>query len=250
MGTACKKNELKEEEKEKICDVENPLTDLLWLKEITDGFELDTKVWGYAMRARIYQCTYKDGIGFLLEMCVGCSNNPFYPEYSFRNCEGVVLCEEGRRYSEENNCTEFNIDFQNKKLIWDGQPDPPITVDNLYDKSLPVIQKCVQGKWELYKLWDGDYLYYNNTFVDISENRVVISGDDMNYTFSYSWKKMEVHTPPQPGMPNSYTTFVMWNDEQNRGEWSFYELQKDFLFVNKYDRSGVYTLKRIRNYFY
>jgi len=34
--------------------------------------------------------------------------------YSFRNCEGVVLCSEG-------NCSELNIDFAGKKLIWEKE---------------------------------------------------------------------------------------------------------------------------------
>ena len=95
------------------CNVENPLTDLPWLKELIDGFEKDAEA-GYKHHVRIYQCTYKDGIGFLLEPCVGCPD----AGYSFRNCEGVTLCGEGGLLGGDN-CSEFNIDFENKKLIWE-----------------------------------------------------------------------------------------------------------------------------------
>jgi len=220
------------------CDVDNPLTDLPWLKNIIDGFEKDVEA-GDLLHARIYQCNYnKSEVGFLLEPCVDCSDGGS----TLMSCKGESLCAIGGFAG--STCPEFNIDFEHKKLIWEIQPDPPIDVDSLYKQPLSVIKKCVLGKWELHKMWDGTSHYYFNTFVDISDNTVVVSGDDVNYSFSYSWKQMEVY-PPYPNM-SSYTTFVMWNDEQNKGEWSFYNLQYDFLDVNKYDQSGVYTLIRIR----
>ena len=110
----CKeKEETQEKLKEKVCNVENPVTDLPWLKEIIDGFENFAETMKHNTHAKIYQCDYKDGIGFLLEMCAECSN----ARYSFRNCEGVVLCREG--FIGQNNCSELNIDFANKKLIWE-----------------------------------------------------------------------------------------------------------------------------------
>jgi len=90
------------------CDFDNPLTDLQWLKDLTAGHE-------NSVEARIYQCSYTDGIGFLLEMCVGCPDFG----YSFRNCEGEVLCY-GGGLSGEDSCPEFEIDTQNKKLIWEN----------------------------------------------------------------------------------------------------------------------------------
>ena len=110
MGAACKENE----EKGKTPDFENPLTDLPWLKGIVDEFEKDAEAMGYNSHARIYQCAYRDGIGFLLEMCVDCPD----AGYSFRSCEGVVLCG-GGGHSGEDNCSEFDIDIENKKLIWE-----------------------------------------------------------------------------------------------------------------------------------
>ena len=68
------------------CEFDNPLTDLPWLKEIIDEFENEAKTLGYNSYARIYQCNYKNGTGFLLQMCEECL-------YVFRNCEGTVLCD-------------------------------------------------------------------------------------------------------------------------------------------------------------
>ena len=220
----------KNDPKEQVCNFDNPLTDLPWLKAIVGEIQEVNP-----LSATIYQCNYGNGeIGFLIDRDY---MKPFY------NCKGEVLCIMDGIAGET--CSELNIDFENKKLIWEMQPDPPLSVDNLYAQPLPIIQKCVQGKWKLHKIWDGTNHFYSNTFVDISENMVIVSGDEnINYTFSYIWKEMEV-SPPYPNMP-SYTTFVMWNDEQNKGEWSFYNLLNDFLEVNKYDQSGVYTLIRIR----
>ncbi len=94
-----------------VCNVDNPLTDLPWLKEILDGIEKNAES-GHKQHARIYQCTYRDGTGFLLEMCVDCPD----AGYSFRNCEGLILCG-GGGIDGKDNCSEFSIDFENKKLI-------------------------------------------------------------------------------------------------------------------------------------
>jgi hypothetical protein len=95
------------------------LTDLPWLKEIVDGLEADSAA-GYPQHAKIYQCTYKDGIGFLLELCVGC---PDYG-YDFRNRKGESLCIMWGLAGDL--CAEFNIDFENKTLIYEIQNAPTI----------------------------------------------------------------------------------------------------------------------------
>ena len=95
------------------CNFDKPLTDLPWLKEIIDEFEKEKERLGYNRHARIYQCSYNEGIGFLVEMCVGCSN----AAYSFRDCEGMFLC--GGGPLGEAICSQLNIDFENKVLIWE-----------------------------------------------------------------------------------------------------------------------------------
>ena len=90
------------------CEFENPLTDLPWLKDLINGWKQN------GWNSKIYQCTYKDGIGFLLEPCVGCPD----AGYSFVNCEGIVLCGGGGLLGKDN-CSEFDIDFESKTLIWE-----------------------------------------------------------------------------------------------------------------------------------
>ena len=92
----------------KPCNVDNPLTDLPWLKDLTDNAQQN------GWYSRIYQCTYKDGICFLVEPCEKCRD----AGYSFLNCKGKVLCG-GGGISGKDNCSKFNIDFENRKLIWE-----------------------------------------------------------------------------------------------------------------------------------
>jgi hypothetical protein len=94
------------------CEFENPLTDLPWLKEIVDELEKDAEA-GYKQHARIYQCCYKEGIGFLFELCVDC------PDFGYwlKNCEGESLCVMWGHAGDPG--TEFGVDFENKELIWE-----------------------------------------------------------------------------------------------------------------------------------
>ena len=218
--------------------LDNSFLDMPWFKEKVEESRA-LIVAGYPLlHERIYQCTYRDGIGFMLEFCVDCPDAGF----TFVNANGVEIC-----YSNGwvDTCKEFTIDLEGKKIIWEIQPDPPLTIENFYEQPLSMINKCVQGKWKLHKLWDGLDHYYFETFVEISEKGVTVSGSEgLNFTFTYGWKNMEV-SPPYPDM-NSYTTYVMWNDKQNKGEWSFYSLRGDMLVVNMFN-SGAYTLIRIRD---
>jgi len=98
---------------EKVCDVENPLKDLPWLKEIVDRLIEEDKTSFFKPHARIFQCNYIEGTGFLLEMNVASPDGGYY----FRNCEGEHLCFVGGVAGFS--CKEFDIDFKNIKLIYE-----------------------------------------------------------------------------------------------------------------------------------
>jgi hypothetical protein len=90
------------------------LTDLPWLKEIVDGLEASSAA-GYSQHVKIYQCTYRDGIGFWLELCVGCPD----ASSGLRSYEGKPLCSWGG-FTGGDPCVElFDIDFENKTLIYE-----------------------------------------------------------------------------------------------------------------------------------
>ena len=98
------------------CEFDNPLTDLPWLKDIIAEFEKEAEA-GNEVYAKIYQCTYKDGTGFLIEPRVGCPN----VGYVLTSCEGNSLCLIGGLLGDV--CTEYRVDFENKKLIWEMDTD-------------------------------------------------------------------------------------------------------------------------------
>jgi len=103
-------------------------------------------------------------------------------------------------------------------------------IEDLYAQPLPVIQKCVLGKWKWIAYSTYGYIglwYPSNTFINITNDSVVVTGGDgLNRTFSYSWDKRETLAKLA-----NYTTYVMWNNEQNTGEWFFDKIRNDSLFV-------------------
>jgi hypothetical protein len=117
MGVGgCEKKEPTTEPTENVCDIENPLTDLDWLRNIVNNIEENHNA-GFLPNARIYQCTYdSDKTGFLIEPCADCPD----AGYGFWSCKGELLCGGGNE-SGEDTCGEFNIDFANKVLIYELQ---------------------------------------------------------------------------------------------------------------------------------
>ena len=208
----------------KICNVDNPLTDLPWLKAIVDGFEEEAEP--IYKHARIYRCNYKGGTGFLLEMCVGCPDDG----YTLVNCEGESLCVWEFAGSP---CSELNIDFENKKLIWEKIINTAnidfSNIEDLHAQPLPVIKKCLHGKWKVFMVcrWGIlGILHPTNTFVnidtqnntvEITENKgnpfLTIMNGAMTGTFSCSWKEEEVYSPGVDRRPPCYSTYVMQFDE-------------------------------------
>ena len=83
----------------KVCDVDNPLTDLTWLKEIVDSGQY----------CKIHQCTYNDTIGFILSVEDG------FGRYILVDCEGKRVCFKGDMGGD---CWKINIDFESRKLLW------------------------------------------------------------------------------------------------------------------------------------
>ena len=98
--------------KDKACEFNNPLNDLPWLKEIVAELEKDAEA-GNKQHARIYQCTYRDGIGFLMEMCVDCPD----AGCTLKSCKGTSLCIFGGFAG--STCQEYNIDSESVVLIFE-----------------------------------------------------------------------------------------------------------------------------------
>jgi len=113
----CPCTTLKNVTKEKVCDIDNPLTDLPWLKEYIDGREYDKKVFKQKeqkspYQVSIYLCSYKDGIGFLIDQSRISSLYPY-----LKDCKGRYIThgEQNIQYI----CEEWGIDYENKQLIFE-----------------------------------------------------------------------------------------------------------------------------------
>jgi len=122
---------------------------------------------------------------------------------SFSSCE------------KKDNINMSNIDFSN--------------IENLHAQPLPVIQKCVEGKWKCTSHTWGflGQLYPANTLINIANDSITVTGDNnFSKKFSYSWIKKEVQLNN-----NAAITYIMWSDEQSGFEWFFDKIQNDTLWV-------------------
>ncbi|MDH6358393.1 hypothetical protein [Parabacteroides sp. PF5-9] len=100
-------------------------------------------------------------------------------------------------------------------------------IENLYTQPLPVIQKCVQGKWKWFVTYGGvvGESYHDNTFVDIYEDYCVITSDNGEQrTFNYRWKKIYAEQYKRKA-------WVIWDTDINREAWCFSSIKNDTIGV-------------------
>ena len=123
----------------------------------------------------------------------------------------ILLVLAGSFSSCKNDSDLSNIDFSN--------------IENLHAQPLPVIQKCVEGKWKCVEVDTWGFLGVVrpiNTFVNIMKDSVDVTGDEnglnQGSSFSYRWQKEETL--------RGYTTYVMGNNK-----WFFDNIRNDTLRV-------------------
>jgi hypothetical protein len=105
-GFSCHKEEV---EGAGACDFDHPLTDLPWLKALTDE-RMDS---ADPSRMEIYQCTYQNGkIGFIVNPCMEC----FVLWQNLYSCEGELLLTTGNLLMEE------AWQIRDQELIWQYPP--------------------------------------------------------------------------------------------------------------------------------
>ena len=134
----------------------------------------------------------------------------------------LVLVLAGSFSSCENDINMSKIDFSN--------------IENLDKQPLPVIQKCVEGKWKWYVQYGGvvGISSSESTFVDIQKNRVIIDYDDgSQHTFNFTWKMYTF-----VNMRTKYTRWVIWDNESNQGIWYFNTIKNDTLSVGSVPPRG------------
>jgi len=99
-------------------------------------------------------------------------------------------------------------------------------IENLYAQPLPVIQKCVEGKWKWYVSYGGlaGANYSDNTFINIKEDNYVIDYEDGSQrTWYFKWEKYNVTGIGQ--------TYVMWDEKRNEAGWYFVSIKNDTLMA-------------------
>jgi len=123
-------------------------------------------------------------------------------------------------------CKDDNIDMS--KIDFSN-------IENLYTQPLPVIQRCVEGKWQWTEYSTCGFVglwHLTHTFVDITKDSVIVTQDgydalDLDSRFSYSWEKKKTNS--------DYTTYVLLSDTQNKAVpisgWYFDKILNDTLYV-------------------
>jgi hypothetical protein len=113
----------KDDEIKEFCVLDNPLEDLVWLKEIKTNLEQSTS----ANKSEIYEYSYKKQKVFWVDTCVDCTDNLI----TVYNCTGNKMCEFGG-IAGVNTCLDFTSEATNKKLLWKNY-DQAIVNKGLYD---------------------------------------------------------------------------------------------------------------------
>jgi hypothetical protein len=75
------------------------------------------------------------------------------------------------------------------------------TIEDLYNQPLPIIQKCIQGKWIWYVSYGGatGIHYPEDTYVNFEDAYCTISRPNIEtQTISFVWKKLK----PEPQFYN------------------------------------------------
>ena len=97
-------------------------------------------------------------------------------------------------------------------------------IENMDEQPLPVIKKCVEGKWEWCDSYGGSIVLrrYENTFVEIHEDHVMINYEDgSQLSFDVTWKRGE-------------KTHYLWDKERNQSVWFFLSIRNDTLSCSSY----------------
>ena len=132
--------------------------------------------------------------------------------------ESLISCQ----VNNEDDIDMSNIDFSN--------------IENLYAQPLPVIQKCVQGKWKWYASIGGDagFVCHNNRFVIIKNDHYVIEYENgIQNTVFYEWKKRKLTYPLDFFEKETYAIIKKSADEEmfEKG-WFFASIKNDTLVVH------------------
>jgi hypothetical protein len=104
-------------------------------------------------------------------------------------------------------------------------------IEDLYKQPLPVIQKCIQGKWKVdveYVRGTRSIIHHENTFIEFTEDKYIFDNGLKVNTVNYFWKKEYDQTA-------DFTTYVIRNKTTNNFLGYFVSIKNDTLDYNRFD---------------
>jgi hypothetical protein len=131
---------------------------------------------------------------------------------------------------EEGDIDMSNIDFSN--------------IEDLYAQPLPVIQKAVQGKWQLAKTCGGviGCVDTENIFITITPDEIIneniVNGE--RRVKSYTWKSKRIKISDK-----TVNSYIMWpdgEDESTQGGMNFECIVNDILLVSSFSLTSDYSV--------
>ena len=90
-------------------------------------------------------------------------------------------------------------------------------IEKLYEQPLPVIQKCVQGKWKVYSSCSSGIIYNvtypENSFIEFKDDYYIKYNEDGSQSITYfTWEKHVIEDWRSP--LNGYKTYMMCDKNQ------------------------------------
>jgi len=99
-----------ENKQDKVCNTDNPLEEIDWLKQMKMAFDMDMSM----AREQIIQYRYENKDVFMIVRCVGCPNS----QIEVYDCEKNLICQFGGD-SNEKPCPDFEKKATDKKVLYD-----------------------------------------------------------------------------------------------------------------------------------
>ena len=132
----------------------------------------------------------------------------------------------------------FQIDFSN--------------IENLYEQPLPVIQKCVRGKWEVFSYCSSGIIYNvtypENSFFEFKDDHYIIYNEDGSQNITYfTLEKYIIEDWRSP--LNGYKTYMMCDKNQNdtiSSKLYFISLHNDTLSFGTYMVPTGYSVVKVK----
>jgi hypothetical protein len=120
-------------------------------------------------------------------------------------------------------------------------------IENLYEQPLPVIQKCIYGKWGVYSVFSDGVIYNitypENTFIEFKNDYYSVSSDIESQSFYFTWKKLAIENWRSPIY--GCTTYAMWGGDRINN-WYFERIKNDTLFMCSHSAPVGYSVVRIK----